>query len=200
MAQTFGTILISLWFFTFSIVFPNTELLICLKDSFSKLFLTFVLSSVFISSYGFSHAFWFNSSTFPANIRLDEDVLKTPWISLSFFSSEDVFKMSSRRLHQDEYVLFSLPSSEDVFKRSSRHLGQDQHICLGYTSSRRLGRRKIVTLKTCWRRLQDMPSRRLQDVLKTNKCLLGCVLCLLISQDLVPAPGLDVHDTAHLFL
>ena len=41
------------------------------------------------------------------------------------------------------------------------------------TSSRRLGRRKIVTLKTCWRRLQDISWRRLQDVLKTNKCLLG---------------------------
>ena len=33
--------------------------------------------------------------------------------------------------------------------------------------------RKIVTLKTCWRRLQDISWRRLQDVLKTNKCLLG---------------------------
>ena len=32
------------------------------------------------------------------------------------------------------------------------------------TSSRHLGRRKIVTLKTCWRRLQDMSSRRLQDM------------------------------------
>ena len=43
------------------------------------------------------------------------------------------------------------------------------------TSSRRLGRRKIVTLKTCWRRLQDMSSRRLEDFLKTRKCLLGCL-------------------------
>ena len=33
------------------------------------------------------------------------------------------------------------------------------------TSSRRLGRRKTVALKTCW--------RRLQDVFKTNKCLLA---------------------------
>ena len=40
-------------------------------------------------------------------------------------------------------------------------------------SSRRLGRRKIVTLKTCWRRVEDVSWRRLQDVLKTNKCLLG---------------------------
>ena len=171
MAQTFGTILISLWFFTFSIVFPNTELLICLKDSFSKLFLAFVLSSVFISSYGFNHAFWFNSSTFPVNIRLDEDVLKTPWIRLSFLSSEDVFKTSSRRLRQDEYVLFSLPSSEDVFKRSSRHLGQDQHICLGYTSSRRLqdvfktsSRRFQDVFKTSCKYVLNASSRRFEDV------------------------------------
>ena len=43
------------------------------------------------------------------------------------------------------------------------------------TPWRRLGRRKIVTLKTFWRRFQDMPWRRLQDVLKTNKCCWGCV-------------------------
>ena len=40
-------------------------------------------------------------------------------------------------------------------------------------ASRRLGRCKIVTLKTCWRRLQYMSWRRLQGVLKTNECLLG---------------------------
>ena len=39
-------------------------------------------------------------------------------------------------------------------------------------SSRRLGRPKIVTLKTCWRRIQDMSWRRLQEVFKTNKCFL----------------------------
>ena len=43
-------------------------------------------------------------------------------------------------------------------------------------SSRCLERRKIVTLKTWWRRLQDLSSRRLLDVLKTNKCLLGNAL------------------------
>ena len=26
----------------------------------------------------------------------------------------------------------------------------------------------------CWRRFQGMSRRRLQDVLKTNKCLVGC--------------------------
>ena len=77
-------------------------------------------------------------------------------------------------------ILFvSKTSSRHVFKTSSRRL-QDVFsvtiFCIKTScemSSRRLGRRKIVTLKTCWRRLQDMSSRRLQDVLKTNKCLLG---------------------------
>ena len=43
----------------------------------------------------------------PANIRLDEDVLKTSFVF--------VFR---RRLDQDEYVGLSLTSSEDVFKTS----------------------------------------------------------------------------------
>ena len=41
------------------------------------------------------------------------------------------------------------------------------------TSLKRLGRHKIFTLNTCWRRLQDMSWRRLEDVFKTNKCFLG---------------------------
>ena len=49
---------------------------------------------------------------------------------------------------------------------SSRHLQDMSSRRLQGMSSRRLGRRKIVTLKTCW--------RRLQDVFKTSKCLLGC--------------------------
>ena len=65
--------------------------------------------------------------TIAANIRLDEDVLKTSFIF--------VFR---RRLDQDEYVHLSLMSSEDVFKTSSRRLGQDQYIRLGHMSSRRL--------------------------------------------------------------
>ena len=53
-------------------------------------------------------------NTDPANICLDEDVLKT----------------SSRRLDQDEYVRLSLTSSEDVFKTSCKNVFK--------TSSRRL--------------------------------------------------------------
>ena len=79
-----------------------------------------------------SHLFLARSSLtcrqlYPANIHLDEDVLKTSFVF--------VFR---RRLDQDEYVRLSLTSSEDVFKTSSRRLGQDQYIRFGYTSSRRL--------------------------------------------------------------
>ena len=82
----------------------------------------------------------------PANIRL-EDVLKTSFIF--------VF---------DEYVHLSLTSSEDVFKMSSRRLGQDQYIRLGYTPSRRLQ----DVFKTSSRRLQDVLPRRSQDIFKTS--------------------------------
>ena len=54
----------------------------------------------------------------PANIRLDEDVLKTCWRRLSSSSSEDVFKTSSKRFDQDEYIHLTHTSSEDVFKTS----------------------------------------------------------------------------------
>ena len=88
------------------------------------------------------------------------DLLDTDIPSKYFVCLNSVFKTSSR------YV-FKI-SSRHVFKTSSRHVFK--------TSSRRLGRRKIVTLKTCWRRLQDMSWRRLEDVFKTNKCLLGYLI------------------------
>ena len=88
----------------------------------------------------------------PANIRLDEDVLKTSFVF--------VFR---RRLDQDEYVRLSLTSS--------RRLGQDQYIRLGYTSRRRLqdvfkASCKSI-FKTSSRCLQDLLQRHLQHVSKT---------------------------------
>ena len=102
----------------------------------------------------------------PANIHLDEGVLKTCWRRLSSLSSEDVFKTSSSRriyslysyvfgkgLDQDKYIRLGHTSSirlQDVFKMSSRRLHihlthvfrrrleQDQYIRLSHTSSRRL--------------------------------------------------------------
>ena len=59
---------------------------------------------------------WATVDTNPANIRLDEDVLKTSWRRLSSSSSEDVFKTS-----QDIFKTSSR-RFEGVFKTSSRHL------------------------------------------------------------------------------
>ena len=78
--------------------------------------------------------------------------MKTSWRHLSSSSSEDVFKTSSRRLHQEEYLCLSHVSSEDILKTFSRRLGQDQYIRLDHTS---------------WRHLQDVSKICLQDVFKT---------------------------------
>ena len=93
-------------------------------------------------------------------------LMKTSWRRLSSSSSEDVLKTSSRRLGQEQYIRLGYTSSrrlQDVFKTFSKKKKK----CLEdvfKSFSRRLGRRKIVALKTYWR----LP----QDVLKTNKCLL----------------------------
>ena len=83
-------------------------------------------------------------------------------------SSRRLQDMSSRRLEGVfSITIFCLPIRlENVFK----------------TSSRRHGSRKIVTMKTCWRRLQDMSWRCLQDILKTNKCLLEVFIKKYISK------------------
>ena len=101
----------------------------------------------------------------PANICLDEDVLKTPWRRVSPSSSEDVLKTSSRRLDQDEYIRLSHSPSEDVFKMSSRRLDQDQCIHLSHSSSRRLAKSSSRLLaKTSSRHLQKC----LQEIFKTS--------------------------------
>ena len=94
--------------------------------------------------------------------HLDFFVSKTSWRRLEDMSSRHLQDMSWRRL-EDVFSLtiFRLRRClQDVFK----------------TSSRRLGRRKIVTLKTFSRHVLKKPWRRLEDVLKSNKCLLGCYL------------------------
>ena len=53
-------------------------------------------------------------------------------------------------------------SSENVFKMSSRRFGQDQYIRLGHTSSRHLQ----GVFKMSLRRLKIVLPRRLQDVFK----------------------------------
>ena len=102
----------------------------------------------------------------PANIRLDEDALKPSSRRISSSSSEYVFKTSSRRLDQGEYVPLSLTFSEDVFKTLSRRLGQDQYIRLGHMSSRRL-QDVLKTSSRCLQNVFKTSSRRLQDVFRT---------------------------------
>ena len=82
------------------------------------------------------------------------DLLDRDIPSKHFVCLQDVFKKSSRHVFKT--------SSRHVFKTSWRRL-QRNNFSSSKTSSRRLGRRKIVILKTCWRGLQDMSSRRLQD-------------------------------------
>ena len=77
---------------------------------------------------------------------------------LQDMSSRRLQDMSSRRLQRNNFS-----SSKTSSRRLARGLEN-----VFKTSSRRLGRRKIVTLKTCW--------RRLEDVFKTNKCLLGIII------------------------
>ena len=72
-------------------------------------------------------------------------------------SSRHVFETSSRHVFKT--------SSRNVFKTSWGHL-HCNNFPSSKTSSRCLRRQKVVTLKTCW--------RRLKDIIKTNKCLLGC--------------------------
>ena len=52
----------------------------------------------------------------PPNIRLDENVLKTSWRRLSSSSSADVFKTSSGRLDQDQYIRLGYTSSTQLAK------------------------------------------------------------------------------------
>ena len=86
------------------------------------------------------------------------DLLDTDITSKHLACLGDVLKTSSR------YVFKT--SSRHVFKTSSRHVFklfrrrlQRNNFSSSKTSSRRLGRRKIITLKTYWRRLQDTSSR-----------------------------------------
>ena len=77
-----------------------------------------------------SFSIMFAYTTSPANIRLDEDVLKRLWSSSSehVLIKTNIFallirlqKASSRRLHQDQHIRLGHTSSS-VFKTSSRVL------------------------------------------------------------------------------
>ena len=96
------------------------------------------------------------ASSYPANIRLDEDVLKTSFVFVFRRRLQDVLIKTN---------MFTLALR--LQKTSSRRLGQDQYICRGHMSSRRLQ----DVFKTCSGRLQDLfkaSSRSFEDVFKMS--------------------------------
>ena len=96
-----------------------------------------------------------------ANIRLDEDVLKTSFVFVFRRCLQDVLIKTN---------IFALVIR--LQKTSSRRLDQDQYIRLGHTSSRRL-QDVLKTSSRCpakksSRHLQDFLPRPFQDVFKTS--------------------------------
>ena len=97
----------------------------------------------------------------PANICLDEDVLKTSFVF--------IFR---RRLDQDEYVRLSLASSEDVLVKTNIFVLAIRLQDVFKTFSKRLQDVFKTScqdiFKTFSRRLQDVLQKRLQDIFKTS--------------------------------
>ena len=89
---------------------------------------------------------------YPANIRLDEDVLKTSFVFVFRRRLEDVLIKTN---------MFTLALR--LQKTSSRRLGQDQYIRLGHTSSRRL--QDVLPRCPSCKNVSKTSSRRLEDVL-----------------------------------
>ena len=85
------------------------------------------------------------------------------------WSSRRLQVMSWRRLQH----VFSVTIFRIIFGNTSWRRLEDISQDVLKTSSRRLGRQKIVTLKTFWRRLEDMSWRCLKDALELNKMFTG---------------------------
>ena len=114
-------------------------------------------------------------------------VSKTFWRRLQDMSSRRLQDMFSRLLQEMSSTLLQDKSSrqlQDVFSvtifrlpRRLEHVYRDVlkkfRRSIQDNFARRLGRRNTVTLNKWWRRPQYMSWRRLEDVLKTSRCLLG---------------------------
>ena len=101
---------------------------------------------------------WVSFWLVPANICLDEDILKRSWRRLLSSSSENVL------IKTNIFALVIRPQ-----KTSSRRLGQDEYIRLGYTSSRCLA-------KSSSRHLQDVllrSLRRFEDISSSQTVLVN---------------------------
>ena len=98
----------------------------------------------------------------PANIRLDENILKMSWGRFSSCSSEEVFKTSSRHLAQDQHIL-GKRSCQVVFQKRLQDICNTSSRCFQEVFKMSLRHSQDVLL----RRLQDVLQRYLQDVFKT---------------------------------
>ena len=92
-------------------------------------------------------------------------LMKTSWRRLSTSSSDDTFKIPSRRLQQDEYIRLSHALSEDVFKTSwSRPIISSWPYVFTKSS-----RRFQDIFKTSSRRLQNDFKTSCKNVFKVNR-------------------------------
>ena len=131
-------------FFVFKPFSTNVPLLYPLKHQKTSVFL------MFSGGIEVKHCL---KMGYPANIRLDEEVLKTS------------FAFVFRRRLQDVLIktnIFTILIR--LQKTSSRRLDQDQYIRLGHMSSKHLQ----DGFKTSWKNVFKTSSRRLQDVFKTS--------------------------------
>ena len=123
-----------------------------------------LIVKLWLHMYQFEHSNGWWSGRNAANICLMEDILQTSWRRLLSLSSEDnIFKTSSRRLDEDDYIHLDHTFSEDVFKTPWSWGIYSPWSYTFKTSSRYLQ----DVFKTSSRRLQDVfkiSSKRLQDV------------------------------------
>ena len=116
---------------------------------------------------------YFDNLHFPANIRLDEDVLKTPWKRLLSSSSHNVFKTSWSRRTCSPYSYIFRRRLQDVFKTSWSRPIYLSWSYVSKTSSRRFFRDIFKTsckntLKTFLRRSKTSSRRRAKS---SSRCL-----------------------------
>ena len=95
--------------------------------------------------------------------------MKTSWRFLEDLFPlclQKVFKISSWRIDQDEYICLSHTFLEDVFKKSWSRPIHSSWSYVFKTSSRRLAKHLQDFFKTFWTRLQDILQKPLQDIFK----------------------------------
>ena len=111
-------------------------------------------------------------SNIPANIRLDEDVLKT--------SFDFVFRRRPQNVLIKTNIFVSAMRLQDVLQKRFQDvfktfwkglqdvLQPSKHLLVLKTSSTRLQRNNFTSSKTSWRRLEYVLQRLFEDVLKTS--------------------------------